>query len=68
MATAQISPKAVAGPSARHGSNPITVDHDHDHYDDDHEARRRPLRTALRGTGIFLDTAWRVVLLGREGL
>ena len=57
MATAQISPKAVAGPSARHGSTP--ADHDHRHH---------PLRTALRGTGIFLDTAWRVVLLGREGL
>jgi hypothetical protein len=61
MATAQISPQAVAGPSARHGSTPITVDRDDNH-------RRRPLRTALRGTGIFLDTAWRVVLLGREGL
>ena len=57
MATAQISPKAVAGPSARHGSTP--AHHDHRHH---------PLRTALRGTGIFLDTAWRVVLLGREGL
>ena len=61
MATAQISPKAVAGPSARHGSTPITPDRDHDR-------RHRPLRSALRGTGIFLDTAWRVVLLGREGL
>ena len=59
MATAQISPKAVAGPTARHGSTPITVDHDQRHH---------PLRTALRGTGIFLDTAWRVVLFGRDGL
>ena len=67
MATAQISPKAVAGPSARHGSTPITRDHDHDH-DHVHDRRHSPLRTALRGTGIFLDTAWRVVLLGREGL
>ena len=63
MATAQISPKAVAGPSARHGSTPITRDHDHVH-----DRRRSPLRTALRGTGIFLDTAWRVVLFGRDGL
>ncbi|WP_042398453.1 hypothetical protein [Streptacidiphilus carbonis] len=62
MATAQFSPKAVAGPSARHGSTVV----DHDHTADDH--RHRPVRTALRGAGIFLDTAWRVVLLGREGL
>ena len=27
---------------------------------------RHPLRCALRNTGIFLDTAWRVVLLGDE--
>jgi hypothetical protein len=28
----------------------------------------RPFRAALRGTGIFLDTAWRVVLLGDQGV
>ncbi|WP_034088985.1 hypothetical protein [Streptacidiphilus albus] len=29
---------------------------------------RHPLRCALRNTGIVLDTAWRVVLLGDEGM
>ncbi len=29
---------------------------------------RHPLRGALRNTGIVLDTAWRVVLLGDEGM
>jgi hypothetical protein len=60
MATAQISPKAVAGASARqggaHGSTKAG------------NGRRNPLRTAVRGTGVFLDTAWRVVLLGSDGV
>lgn len=53
MATAEFSPKAVAG---AHGSTRAVSD------------RRHPVRTALRGTGVFLDTAWRVLLLGGDGI
>jgi hypothetical protein len=59
MATAQINPKAVAGADARHGSTKA------EHSDPSHHHR---FRTALRGAGVFLDTAWRVVLLGGEGI
>jgi hypothetical protein len=34
----------------------------------DRPHRRRPLRTAVRAVGIMLDTAARVVLLGRDGV
>ncbi|MHA6760845.1 hypothetical protein [Streptacidiphilus sp. PAMC 29251] len=60
MATAQISPKAVAGASACQGSVHGSTKAD--------SGRRHPVRTALRGTGVFLDTAWRVVLLGSDGV
>lgn len=56
MATAQMNPKAVAG-EARHGSTKA-----------EHPGHNRPFRTALRGAGVFLDTTWRVVLLGGEGM
>jgi hypothetical protein len=58
MATAQLNPEAVAGASVRHGSS--RTDHPVRHH--------HPLRTALRGAGVFLDTTWRVVLLGGEGI
>ena len=29
-------------------------------------SRRRPARTVVRGAGVILDAAWRVVLLGGE--
>ncbi|MFC1415349.1 hypothetical protein [Streptacidiphilus cavernicola] len=57
MATAQMNPETTAGPSARHGSTRT-----------DHPDRRHPVRTALRGVGVFLDTTWRVVLLGSDGV
>lgn len=56
MATAQI-PGTTAGQSARHGSTRT-----------DHSDRHHLFRTAVRGVGVFLDTAWRVVLLGGEGI
>ncbi len=57
MATAQTTPETTAGPSARHGSTRT-----------DHPDRHHPVRTVLRGVGVFLDTTWRVVLLGGEGI
>jgi hypothetical protein len=61
MATAQITPKAVAGAGggALHGSTRAELPGPRQHH---------PLRTALRGAGVFLDTTWRVVLLGGEGI
>ena len=57
MATTQMNPGAVAGATARHGSSRT-----------DHPVRQHPVRTALRGAGVFLDTTWRVLLLGSEGI
>ncbi len=34
----------------------------------DHPRRRKPLATAVRNLGIALDTAARVVFLGRDGV
>jgi len=60
MATAQISPQAAAAPGARLGSTASSTQA--------REGHRNPLLTALRGAGVFLDTTWRVVLLGGEGV
>ena len=69
MATAQTHPGAVAGPNARHGSSTDVADRDHSVLDPrDHPDRHHPVRTALRGAGVFLDTTWRVLLLGSEGI
>ncbi|MFC1409393.1 hypothetical protein ACEZCY_10120 [Streptacidiphilus sp. N1-12] len=55
MATVQMNPKAE-----RLGSTKAA------HHDE--RQNHHPVRTALRGTVVFLDTAWRVVLLGPDGV
>lgn len=81
MATAQIAsttriPSQLAG-DARSGprpgprpapGSPGRSAHGSTRADVVAHGRRNPLRTALRGAGVFLATALRVVLLGREGL
>ena len=57
MATSQINPVVPAQGGAGSGSTKQT-----------HTGPRHPVRTALRGAGVFLDTAWRVVLLGGENM
>jgi len=57
MATSQINPIVPAQGGAGSGSTKQA-----------HEGPRHPVRTALRGAGVFLDTAWRVVLLGGESI
>ncbi len=60
MATTRITPTVVAPQRAGRDSTGSTKQA--------HEGHPHPLRTAIRGTGIFLDTAWRIVLLGGEGM
>jgi hypothetical protein len=57
MATSQINPTVPAQGGAGSGSTKQP-----------HEGPRHPVRTALRGVGVFLDTTWRVVLLGGESI
>ncbi|QMU74937.1 hypothetical protein GXW83_03310 [Streptacidiphilus sp. PB12-B1b] len=59
MATSQINPTAAAPGGARGGSGSTRQPHD---------GNRHPLRTAVRGAGVFLVTAVRVVVLGDEGV
>jgi hypothetical protein len=63
MATTQIPPAVVAQHGAGRDSTGSTGS-----TKQPHEGHSHPIRTAIRGTGIFLDTAWRIVLLGGEGL
>ncbi|MEZ0093888.1 hypothetical protein [Streptacidiphilus sp. EB129] len=77
MATAQISSQAVAPIRAR-GATPSstavprqTAPTTHGSTGSgaaDRSSHLGPLRTALRGAGVFLDTTLRVVLLGGDGL
>jgi hypothetical protein len=57
MATSQINPTAAAPGGVRGGSGSTRAP----------EGHRHPLRTAVRGAGVFLVTAVRVVVLGDEG-
>ncbi|MEY9962881.1 hypothetical protein ABIA33_000907 [Streptacidiphilus sp. MAP12-16] len=75
MATAHMNPQAVAASgtrqvprqNARPGTRTTTRQGDpHGSTKQDHKGS--PVRTAVRGVGVFLDTAWRVVLLGGEGI
>lgn len=58
MATSQINPTVVAPGGARAGGSSKQA----------HDGPRHPLRTAVRGAGVFLVTAVRVVVLGDEGI
>jgi hypothetical protein len=55
MVTADNSPQTAADSSAQHETAKA-----------DRHTRRRPARSVVRGAGVFLDTAWRVVLFGGE--
>ncbi len=57
MATSQITPKVPAQGAVGSGSSKQP-----------HQGPRHPVRTALRGAGVFLDTTWRVVLFGGQDI
>ena len=60
MATSQINPTVVAPGGARGSGSGSTKQA--------HDGPRHPVRTAIRGAGVFLVTAVRVAVLGDEGI
>jgi len=71
MATAQMHPRTSRETDPRTAADASTRHGDHDTHGSTrtgHPDRHHPVRTALRGAGVFLDTTWRVVLLGGEGI
>jgi hypothetical protein len=61
MATAQTHPRT-------HSETTNSSQVGHGSTGTGHSDGHHPVRTALRGAGVFLDTTWRVLLLGGEGI